>query len=158
MVCNTPPSLSPSVALPSIPRALGEEDEEKRRELERRREEGEEETYILQFAAIKLCKFAVLRENLSIFAVIKKNVAAITPLGDFDMRPINIINNLNKQDKQELAGVFIDHYIDHQGDNFVSILGQSVKNSKLMVSSTMCLMCAELCICLPHPDRWEVGT
>ena len=32
-------------------------------------------------------QFAVIRENLSIFAVIKKNVAAITPLGDFDMRP-----------------------------------------------------------------------
>ena len=53
----------------------------------RREDEEEEETYILQFAAIKLCKFAVIRENLSIFTVIKKNVAAITSLGDFDMRP-----------------------------------------------------------------------
>ncbi len=42
----------------------------------------------MQLAVIRLCKFAVIRENLSIFAVIKKNVAAITPLGDFDMRPI----------------------------------------------------------------------
>ncbi len=42
----------------------------------------------MQFAAIKLCKFAVIRKNLSIFAVINKNVAVITPLGDFDMRPI----------------------------------------------------------------------
>ena len=42
---------------------------------------------VSQLAAIKLCKFAVIRENLSIFAVIRKNVAAITPLGDFDMRP-----------------------------------------------------------------------
>ncbi len=50
-------------------------------------EEEGEETYVLQFAAIKLCKFTVIRENLSIFTVIKKNVAAITPLGDFDMRP-----------------------------------------------------------------------
>ena len=66
---------------------MGGEDEGKRRELERGREEEEEETYVLQFAAIKLCKFAVIRENLSIFAVIKKNFAAITPLGDFDMRP-----------------------------------------------------------------------
>ena len=79
MVRNTPPSLSPFLALPSIPRGLGGEDEGKRRELERGREEEEEETYVLQFAAIKLCKFAVIRENLSIFAVIKKNVAAITP-------------------------------------------------------------------------------
>ena len=71
MVCNTPPSLPP-------------ED----RERERGRKE-EDEAYVLQFAAIKLCKFAVIRENLSIFAVIKKNVAVITPLGDFDMRPRN---------------------------------------------------------------------
>ena len=41
----------------------------------------------MQLAAIKLCKFAVIRENLPIFAVIEKNVAVITPLGDFDMRP-----------------------------------------------------------------------
>ncbi len=54
---------------------------------ERGGKEEEEETYILQFAVIKLCKFAVIQENLSIFAVIRKNVAAITPLGDFDMRP-----------------------------------------------------------------------
>ncbi len=79
MVRNTPPSLPPSLALPSIPSGEG------------RREEEEEEIYVLQFAAIKLCKSAVIRENLSIFAVIKKNVAAITPLGDFDMRP-NIEN------------------------------------------------------------------
>ena len=50
-------------------------------------EEEEEETSVLQLAVIRLCKFAVIRENLSIFAVIKKNVSAITPLGDFDMRP-----------------------------------------------------------------------
>ncbi len=55
--------------------------------MERRREEDDEETYVLQLAAIKLCKFAVITENLLIFAVIKKNVAVITPLGDFDMRP-----------------------------------------------------------------------
>ncbi len=47
----------------------------------------EGETYDLQLAAIRFCKFAVIRENLPIFAVIKKIIAAITPLGDFDMRP-----------------------------------------------------------------------
>ena len=78
-------SLHPSLFHP-YPGAKGGEEEGKRREGERRREE-EEEPYDLQFTAIKLCKFAVIRENLSIFAVIKKNVAAITPLGDFDMRP-----------------------------------------------------------------------
>ena len=62
--------------------------EEKKREGgEEEEEEDEEETSVLQFAVIRLCKFAVIRENLSIFAVIKKNVAVITPLGDFDMRP-----------------------------------------------------------------------
>ncbi len=80
--------------LPSQPQSQGgggereEEKEGKGREGERREGE-EEETYVLQFAAIKLCKFAVIRENLSIFAVIKKKVAVITPLGDFDMRPKN---------------------------------------------------------------------
>ena len=52
------------------------------------KEEDEEETYLLQLAVISLCKFAVIRENLSIFAAIKKIVAAITSLGDFDMRPL----------------------------------------------------------------------
>ena len=60
------------------------EEEGKRREGE---EEEEEETYVVQLAAIRLCRFTVVRENPPIFAVIKKNVAAITPLGDFDMRP-----------------------------------------------------------------------
>ncbi len=53
------------------------------------RREEEEETYVLQLTTIKLCKFAVIRENLLIFTVIKKNIAAITPLGDFDMRPLS---------------------------------------------------------------------
>ena len=83
MVYNTPFSLSPSLDLPSIPMRMGGEDEGKRRELERRREE--EKTYVLQLAAIKLCKFAVIRENPSIFAENHENVAAINPLGDFDM-------------------------------------------------------------------------
>ncbi len=52
-----------------------------------RRREEEEETDVLQLATIKLCKFAVIEENMSIFTVIKKNIAAITPLGDFNMRP-----------------------------------------------------------------------
>ncbi len=51
----------------------------------------EEETYVLQFAAIRLCKFAVIRENQSIFVAIKRNVAAITPLGDFNMRPLPVL-------------------------------------------------------------------
>ncbi len=73
----------------SIPRSyihtLGRREERRRRG---RRREEEEEAYVLQLATIKFCKFAVIRENLSIFTVIKKNVAAITSLGDFDMRPI----------------------------------------------------------------------
>ncbi len=81
--------LHPSLFHP-YPGGKGGEEEGKRREGERRmEEEGEgEETYVSQFAAIKLCKFAVIRENLSIFAVIDKNVAVIIPLGDFDMRPL----------------------------------------------------------------------
>ncbi len=85
MVHNTPPSL-----FQPCPGGREEgEEERKRREGRRRgrRDEDEEETYVLQLAVIRLCKFAVIRENLLIFAVIKKNVAAITPLGDFDMRP-----------------------------------------------------------------------
>ncbi len=87
MVHNTPPSLPPSFALSSIPWGEGRRGGGKEERGGRRREEVEEGIYVLQFAVIKLCKFAVVRENLSIFAVIKKNVAAITPLGDFDMRP-----------------------------------------------------------------------
>ncbi len=80
-------SLSTSTPRSAIhTRGGGGKEEGKRREGELK-EEGED-TYVLQFAAIKWCKFAVIRENLSIFAVITKNVAAITPLGDFDMRPV----------------------------------------------------------------------
>ena len=70
-----------------MPRGEGGEEEEKGGRRRGEDEEDEEETYLLQLAVIRLCKFAVIRENLSIFAVIKKIVAAITPLGDFDMRP-----------------------------------------------------------------------
>ncbi len=59
---------------------------------EEEEEEEEEETYVLQLAWIRFCEFEEIRENMSIFAVIKENVAAITPLGDFDMRPLDEVN------------------------------------------------------------------
>ena len=62
-------------------------EEGNRREDERRREEEEEETFVLQFAAIKLCKFAVIRENLSIFAVIKKKCCSYYPPGRLRYAP-----------------------------------------------------------------------
>ncbi len=88
---NTPPSL-PSIHTQGEGRRGGGKEERGKdggREggREGEEEEEEEENYVLELAVIKLCTFAVIRENLSIFTVIKKNVAAITPLGDFDMRP-----------------------------------------------------------------------
>ncbi len=85
--------LHPSLFYP-YPQGGGEGGEEGKRREREREERGKErgrrrskKPMFLQLAAILLCKFAVIRENLSIFAVIKKDFAAIKPLGDFDMRP-----------------------------------------------------------------------
>ena len=56
----------------------------------RRGEKGEVETHDSQLATIRFHRFTVIRANQSVFAVIKKKYAAITPLGDFDMRPVHV--------------------------------------------------------------------